>query len=357
MDKKKLGSLVGLVGTCGILTVAGLGYFGQDQANDARANYALESSFIRQVDGQQDLQAKAQQKNLLDQAPVTVEVKKAGETKKIEAAEEAVKVAKKVDEAKEEKNLPLAESVSMETKAEEAPAPVEKTVDPSVNDKKAVEVAAKKEAEKKAAQEKAAKEAAEKKAAEEAAKKEAEKKAAEEKAAKEAAEKKAAEEAAKKEAEEKAAEEAAEKKAAEEAARKDAEDKAAQEAAEKKAAEEKAAKEAAEKKAAEEKAAKEAAQKENQAPRLYSLRNLTFHGVIRWNGYKFTYYSQRVLPGRGLRIPGRHVNADGFVADKDGYIVLANSAPKGTVIPTPFGYWGKVYDRGTTGNHFDVYTR
>ena len=346
MDKKKLGSLVGLVGTCGILTVAGLGYFGQNQTNDARANYALESSFIRQVDGQQDLQAKDQAMTLLDQAPVTVEVKKAGETKKIEAAEEAVKVAKKVDKAKEvkEEALPQAESVSMETRVDKVPAPVEKTVDPSANDKKAAEEAAKKEAEKKVAEEKAAQEAAEKKAAEEAAKKEAEKKAAEEKAAKEAAERKAAEEAAKKEAEEKAAEEAAEKKAAEEAATQ-------------KAAEEKAAKEAAEKKAAEEKAAKEAAQKENQAPRLYSLRNLTFHGVIRWNGYKFTYYSQRVLPGRGLRIPGRHVNADGFVADKDGYIVLANSAPKGTVIPTPFGYWGKVYDRGTSGNHFDVYTR
>ena len=27
---------------------------------------------------------------------------------------------------------------------------------------------------------------------------------------------------------------------------------------------------------------------------LYSLRDLQFHGVINWNGYKFTYYSQRV---------------------------------------------------------------
>ena len=63
------------------------------------------------------------------------------------------------------------------------------------------------------------------------------------------------------------------------------------------------------------------------------------------------------MPGGGLRIPGRHVNASGYVADKDGYIVLANDAPKGTIIPTPFGYMGKVYDRGTYGNHFDVYTK
>ncbi len=89
--------------------------------------------------------------------------------------------------------------------------------------------------------------------------------------------------------------------------------------------------------------------------KLYSLRQFKFTGVIYWSGYKFTYYSQRVLPGYGLRIPGRHVNKDGYVCDKDGYIVLANNAPKGTVIQTPFGYYGKVYDRGTYGNHYDVY--
>ncbi len=82
-----------------------------------------------------------------------------------------------------------------------------------------------------------------------------------------------------------------------------------------------------------------------------------FQGVIHWSGYKFTYYSQSVLPGGGLAIPGRHVNAGGFVSDGDGYIVLAGSAPKGTVYATPFGYPGKIYDRGTVGNHLDVYTR
>lgn len=89
----------------------------------------------------------------------------------------------------------------------------------------------------------------------------------------------------------------------------------------------------------------------------YSLRDLQFHGVINWGGYKFTYYSQSVLPGGGLDIPGRHVNSNGFVADGDGYIVVANDRPKGTVIETPFGAPGKVYDRGTVGNHIDVYTK
>lgn len=97
--------------------------------------------------------------------------------------------------------------------------------------------------------------------------------------------------------------------------------------------------------------------KEPIAPCLYSLSDFRFQGVVYWSGYKFTYYSQSVLPGSGLRIPGRHVNDAGFVADGDGYIVLANDAPKGTIIPTPFGCYGKVYDRGTSGNHFDVYTR
>lgn len=91
--------------------------------------------------------------------------------------------------------------------------------------------------------------------------------------------------------------------------------------------------------------------------KLYTLSEFMSAGVVNWNGYKFTYYSQSVLPGGGLVIPGRHVNADGYVADADGYIVLASSTPKGTVIDTPFGAQGKVYDRGTVGNHFDVYTR
>lgn len=93
------------------------------------------------------------------------------------------------------------------------------------------------------------------------------------------------------------------------------------------------------------------------SPSLYNLRYLRYHGIVNWNGYKYTYYSQRVLQGQGLKIPGRHINSGGYVADKDGYIVIANDRPKGTVLPTPFGYKGKVYDRGTYGNHIDVYTK
>ncbi|QBE47774.1 hypothetical protein [Leucobacter triazinivorans] len=90
---------------------------------------------------------------------------------------------------------------------------------------------------------------------------------------------------------------------------------------------------------------------------LYSLQQFMFTGSVAWGGYRFTYYSQQVLPGPGLRIPGRHVNSDGYVSDGDGFIVLAGSAPKGSVFETPFGYQGKIYDRGTFGNHLDVYIR
>ena len=88
---------------------------------------------------------------------------------------------------------------------------------------------------------------------------------------------------------------------------------------------------------------------------IYTLKQFRFYGVIQWSGYKYTFYSETVLPGGGLRIPGRHVNEDGYVVDGDGYIVLANDAAKGTIFPTPFGHFGKVYDRGTSGNHLDVY--
>jgi len=142
-----------------------------------------------------------------------------------------------------------------------------------------------------------------------------------------------------------------------------AKEKAEEEAKAKKAEEERIAKEKAEKEA------KAQAEEQAQAQQTYSgssasnsgvkisLSQFMFDGVVYSGGYKFTYYSQSVLPGGGLSIPGRHINADGFVSDGDGYIVLAGSAPLGTVYDTPFGYKGKIYDRGTYGNHLDVYVQ
>ena len=172
-----------------------------------------------------------------------------------------------------------------------------------------------------------------------------------------------AEEKAKKEAEEKAKKETEEKakKEAEEKAKKEAEEKAKKEAAEKakKEAEERVRKAAEQSQALSQSDDSEevASYPERSTEKLYDLQTFMFSGVINWQGLKFTYYSQSVLPGGGLQIPGRHVNKDGYVSDGDGYIVLAGSAPKGTVYDTPFGYQGKIYDRGTVGNHLDVYIR
>ena len=74
-------------------------------------------------------------------------------------------------------------------------------------------------------------------------------------------------------------------------------------------------------------------------------------GIIEYNGWRWTWYSQRVLPGGGLRIPGRHVDArTGFICDKNGYICLAsNNIPYGSTVDTPFGRKGKIYDSGCNG--------
>lgn len=90
---------------------------------------------------------------------------------------------------------------------------------------------------------------------------------------------------------------------------------------------------------------------------LYTLAHLKQKGVIIWNGYRFTYYSQSVLPGNKLNIPGRHVNEAGFVADGSGNIVIAYGGRRGEVIPTPFGYWGKIYDYCETPGTYDCYVK
>lgn len=150
------------------------------------------------------------------------------------------------------------------------------------------------------------------------------------------------------------------KKEAEEKAKKEAEEKAKKDDADKarKEAEERSRKAAEQQRSSDQPDTSESdSYPERSTEKLYDLQTFMFNGVINWQGLKFTYYSQSVLPGGGLEIPGRHVNKDGYVSDGDGYIVLAGSAPKGTVYDTPFGYQGKIYDRGTVGNHLDVYIR
>ena len=90
---------------------------------------------------------------------------------------------------------------------------------------------------------------------------------------------------------------------------------------------------------------------------LYSASKFKTLGVVNWNGYRWTWYSQRVLPGGGLHIPGRHVDENGYVCDECGYICLASgSLAKGTVVSTPLGKDGKIYDFCETAGTIDVYT-
>ena len=70
-------------------------------------------------------------------------------------------------------------------------------------------------------------------------------------------------------------------------------------------------------------------------------------------------YLQRILPGYSLKIPGRHLDSEGFVCDKDDYIVVAVTPAlkkQKAIVPTPFGKYAKVYDCGEGGSAWrDVY--
>lgn len=79
-------------------------------------------------------------------------------------------------------------------------------------------------------------------------------------------------------------------------------------------------------------------------------------GEIHHNGHRFTWYSEKVLPGGGLSIPGRHVNNNGYVCDENGYVALAScDYNQGTVLDTPLGIQGKVYDICPVSGTLDVY--
>lgn len=86
-----------------------------------------------------------------------------------------------------------------------------------------------------------------------------------------------------------------------------------------------------------------------------SASDFMVQGVVYYNGLQFTWYSEKVLPGGGLDIPGRHANDSGYICDCDGYICVAScDYSYGTVLDTPFGA-AKVYDVCPTSGIVDVY--
>ncbi len=79
-------------------------------------------------------------------------------------------------------------------------------------------------------------------------------------------------------------------------------------------------------------------------------------GVNYYNGRMETWYTQRILPGEALNIPGRHLDDRGIVCDGDGYICVASDDyPKGTILETSLGM-AKVYDSGPGHGIVDIYT-
>ena len=81
-------------------------------------------------------------------------------------------------------------------------------------------------------------------------------------------------------------------------------------------------------------------------------------GVIYYNGHKECYYTQTLLSGEGLYLPGRHVAEDGTIRDGDGYICVAANLkflPRYTKVMTTLGP-GKVYDTGCAYGTVDIYT-
>lgn len=97
--------------------------------------------------------------------------------------------------------------------------------------------------------------------------------------------------------------------------------------------------------------------KSNSDTALYSASQFRNMGVIYWGNWKWTYYSENILPGYGLSIPGRHNDENGYICDENDYICLASSSlSKGVVIDTPFGKQGKIYDCGCAYDTIDVYT-
>lgn len=88
----------------------------------------------------------------------------------------------------------------------------------------------------------------------------------------------------------------------------------------------------------------------------YAPGDFKILGVLYFNGYKWTWYSERVLPGGGLTIPGRHLDEQGYVCDENNYICLASmNFEYGTVLNTPLGKQGKIYDYCETNGVVDVY--
>ena len=96
--------------------------------------------------------------------------------------------------------------------------------------------------------------------------------------------------------------------------------------------------------------------KQVEVERLYEPDEFKYLGVLDFNGWRWTWYSSHVY-NNDLGIPGQHETSEGYIVDEDEYICLASTdLSKGTIVKTPLGYFGKVYDTGCPSGILDVYT-
>ena len=89
-----------------------------------------------------------------------------------------------------------------------------------------------------------------------------------------------------------------------------------------------------------------------------TLQEFMNEGRVKWQDKEYTYYSIQEFPEQAVAapggVPGKWFDG-GYMKDKDGYLVLASDKDFGTIVDTPFGAKGKVYDRGVSSNHYDVF--
>lgn len=93
---------------------------------------------------------------------------------------------------------------------------------------------------------------------------------------------------------------------------------------------------------------------------IYSPEQFIQLGEINWSGFTWHYEVQQKFPNN-VTVPGIVTNAHGYLADKDGYIVL--EAPStwgdtvGNIYDTPFGHKGKVYSTQGENDAFVVFIK
>lgn len=84
-----------------------------------------------------------------------------------------------------------------------------------------------------------------------------------------------------------------------------------------------------------------------------AAQNFKYQGVIYQDGFRYTYYSSRVL--YHYRTGEWWAGADGIYRDSSGYVIVASDSDAfGSLVPTPFGT-GKVYDTGAGYGTRDIY--